>query len=72
MFHIDKILDLAVRMNNRLQDLKTRIQYLDYEVQHIKTEQRKRNAEQADLMWPRMGMLNMLANSFVNIQNAVL
>lgn len=24
------------------------------------------------LMWPRMGMLNMLANSFVNIQNAVL
>lgn len=48
MFHIDKILDLAVRMNNRLQDLKTRIQYLDYEVQHIKTEQRKRNAEQAD------------------------
>lgn len=48
LFHLDKILDLAVRMNNRLQDLKTRVQYLDFEVQHIKMEQRKRKAEDVD------------------------
>ena len=46
--HLDRILDLQVRINNRLQDLKTRIQYLDYEVQHMKMEQRKRKAEQTD------------------------
>ena len=46
--YLDKILDLGVRINNRLQDLKTRIQYLDYEVQQLKMAQRKRKAEETD------------------------